>query len=356
MHKNRADALIEKLKQYDIDALLVTKTENIFYLTSFFSDKIALIISPSKSFLVTDFLYAEAASKFFTDLEIFVAKSKDTFSKIIAEGVNEYRIKRLGFESSSLSFSGYKKIKQALKEKGFIATEDIIESIREIKEKGEIISLKNVLRISAESFKNVKKQLRPNVTELAISKYIKETFIRNGADGYSFEPIVATQPSASQPHYTPTAKKLGNNKAVLVDMGAKLEGYNSDLTRMCPLGKISSKFMQLYTILCDAQKRAISRIKPGVKIADIDFAARQHLENKGLGKFFGHALGHGIGLEIHEKPSIAINNKDFLREGMVFTVEPGIYIPNYGGLRIEDTVLVSKGGCKVLTYDIDKSI
>ena len=356
MHKNRMDALIKKLRKDNIDALLVTKPENIFYLTSFPADEIVLVISSQKNFVVTDFIYAEAASRFLSDFEIFVAKDKDPFPKTISQALEKHRIKKLGFESLSLNFSRYKKIKRALKKKELVSTENIIESMREIKEKGEILALKRALKITAETFKSVKKRLRPDVTELVVSKYIKETFIKKGADGYSFEPIVATQPSSSQPHYVPTIKRLGSGKAILVDMGAELGGYNSDLTRMCYLGKISSKFVKLYTILCDAQKHAIERIRPGVKIQDIDRAARQHINNKGLRKFFGHDLGHGIGLEIHERPFITNNNIDLLEDGMVFTVEPGIYIPGYGGLRIEDTVRVCKGGCKILTDDIDKSI
>lgn len=357
MHKNRIDGLIKKLNKHHIDALLVTKPENIFYLTSFFADDIVLVVSSKKSFLITDFIYAEAASRFFDDLlEVFVTKDKDSFTKTIAGAVSKHRIKKLGFESLSMSFFKYKKLKQTLKRIKLIATEDMIESMREIKEKGEILALKRVLKITAETFKIVKKRLSPDVTELDVAKYIKETFIKKGADGHSFEPIVATQPSSSQPHYTPEKKRLGSNKAILVDLGAKLDGYNSDLTRICLLGKISSKFAKLYTILLNAQKRAIERIKPGVKIRDVDLAARQHIDSKGLGKFFGHSLGHGIGLEIHERPSVSYYNKDFVKEGMVFTVEPGIYIPGYGGLRIEDVVLVSKSGCEVLTDDIDKSI
>lgn len=356
MHQNRIDALVKKLPKNNIDALLITKSENIFYLTSFLANKIVLVVSPKKSFVVTDFIYAEAAANFFSNFEVFVTNDKHAFPEAIAEGADKYRIKKLGVESLSLSFSGYKKIKRALKGKKLIATENMIESMREIKEKKEILALKSALKITAETFKSVKRYLRPDLTELAVSKYIKETFIRKGADGFSFEPIVATQPSASQPHYVSGGKKLGSNKAILLDMGAELGGYNSDLTRMCLLGKISAKFAELYAILVDAQKRAIERISPGVKIRDIDFAARQHIDNKGLGKFFGHNTGHGIGLEIHERPFISYNNQASLREGMVFTVEPGIYIPGYGGLRVEETVSVTKRNCEVLTDDIDKSI
>jgi len=356
MHKNRIGALIKKFENYNIDGLIVTKPANTFYLTAFSADRIALVINPKKNFVITDFVYLEAASRFFGDFEVFITKDKITLSEAISMAADKYKIKRLGFESLSLSFSSYKKIKKALKGKLLVATENIIESIREIKENDEILALKKVLKITAETFKDVKKRLRPEITELAVAKYIKETFIKNGADGCSFEPIIATQPSASQPHYTPTLKRLGNNKAILVDMGAKLGGYNSDLTRMCSLGKIRSKFTSLYNILVDAQKRAIDRIRPGTKISAVDSAARQHIDSKGLGKFFGHALGHGIGLETHERPSISNSNKNFLKENMVFTVEPGIYIPGYGGLRIEETVRVCKGGCEVLTDDIDKSI
>ena len=356
MHKKRIDALTEKLKKKNLDALLITKPENIFYLTSFFADKIALVVSPKKSLVVTDFIYAEAASKSLGGIEVFVVKDKDTFVKTIARALEGHRIKSLALESPFLSLHQYITIKKALKGKRLVATENIVESLREIKEKGEILALKKALKITAETFKSVKRRLRPNVTEEAISKYIKETFIEKGADGYSFEPIVATQPSASQPHYIPGPKKLGKNKAILLDMGAKLGGYNSDLTRMCSLGKISSKFTELYAILLEAQKRAIERIRPGVKIRDIDLAARQHIASKRLGKFFGHNTGHGIGLEIHEGPIISSNNKGLLKEGMVFTVEPGIYIPGYAGLRLEETICVVKGGCEVLTGDIDKSI
>lgn len=358
MGKNRLYTLIQKLNKYKIDALLVTKPENIFYLTSFFADTIVLVAGIKKSFVVTDFIYAEAATRFFRKrgLEVFVSKDKRDYLKIIAEGVNKYRIRKLGFESLYVNLSRYKKMEGALNNERLTATENIIETMREIKEKEEILALKKTINITAETFKNVKKQLRPDSTELSISRYIKEIFIKKGADGCAFEPIVATQPFSSQPHYKVEKKKLGINKAILIDLGARSGGYNSDLTRMCALGKISSKFKSLYTIIVDAQNRAIERIKPGVKISDIDLAARQHIDRKGLGKFFGHALGHGIGLEIHERPFISNKNKDLLKEGMVFTVEPGIYIPNFGGLRIEEMVMVTKGSCKVLTDDIDKSI
>jgi Xaa-Pro aminopeptidase len=356
MHKKRIDALIGKLPKNNIDALLVTKPENIFYLTSFLADRVVIVVNAKKNFAVTDFIYEEAASKYLSGFEIFTAKDKSEFLKTISLALDKFKIKKLGFEAPALNFAYYKTIKRAVKKKELVATEDIVESMREIKEKKEISALKRALKITEGTFKEVKKRLRSGITELEVSRRIKETFMKKGADGYPFEPIVATQPSSSQPHYLPGAKRLGRNKFILLDFGAKLGGYNSDLTRMCALGKITPKFKKLYNIIIAAQKRAIERIRPGVKIRDIDLAARQYIARKGFGKYFGHNLGHGIGLEIHERPVISSSNKGILKEGMVFTVEPGIYLPGYGGLRIEDMVLVTKKGCEVLTDDIDKSI
>lgn len=355
-YKKRLNALIRKIETERIDALLVTKPENIFYLTSFSSDSVVLVVSPNKCFAITDFRYAEAASNEIGGFELIVLNNTfDTFGKAISAVLDKQKIKKVGFESRAVTFSQYRNVKRALKNKVLVPTEDMVESFRETKDTGEIADMRKALAITKATLREVKRLLKPQLTELAVSRYIKEAFIRKGAGGTAFEPIVATQPGASQPHYSAASeKKLGNNKPVLIDMGAKYKGYNSDLTRVCSLGKINSKFTRLYTILIDAQRKAIDIIKPGAKISDVDNAARQYIANKGFGKFFGHSLGHGIGLEIHERPTINHRNNDALKEGMVFTVEPGIYLPGYGGLRIEDTIHVTKKGCKVLTDDIDK--
>ena len=354
-YKKRTANLIKKIDANKLDAILVTKPENVFYLTSFFSDSVVLLVSPKRCFAITDFRYAEAAGSAIRDFELIVLNNRlDSFPKAISAVVSRCRAKKIGFEASSVTFSQYRSIKRAIGNKALVSAADPIESLREIKEAGEIDAIKRSFSITKETLKEVKRILDPDMTEMEILRYIKQAFIRKGAFGSAFEPIVATQPGASQPHYRTGAKRLGNNKPILIDLGANYEGYNSDLTRVCILGKIKAQFSRLYTILIDAQKRALDLVRPGAKISDVDNAARQYIARKGFGKFFGHSLGHGIGLEIHEKPTITHRNDNPLREGMVFTVEPGIYIPGYGGLRIEDAVLVTKNGCKVLTYDIDK--
>jgi Xaa-Pro aminopeptidase len=356
-YRKRLNALIKKIKADKIDALLVTKAENIFYLTSFSSDSVALVISPKKNFAITDSRYAEAASKQIAgDFELIVLNNTlNTFAVAIAAVSSKKRLKRLGFEPHTVTFAQYRNIKRALGNRALCPTQDMVESLREIKDTDEVADLRKALAITKDTLKEIRRILNPQLTEFAVLRRIKESFIRKGAEGTAFEPIVATQPGASQPHYKPWAqRKLGNNKPILIDMGAKYKGYNSDLTRMCSLGRISTKFTRLYQILVDAQKKAIDLIRPGAKIKDVDNAARQYIAGKGFGKFFGHSLGHGIGLEVHEMPSVNHRNDGVVKEGMVFTVEPGIYIPGYGGLRVEDTVYVTKKGCRVLTDDIDK--
>ncbi|MBL7071313.1 MAG: aminopeptidase P family protein [Candidatus Omnitrophica bacterium] len=358
MSKKRIGALVDLLRKNKIGALLVTKPENIFYLTGFTSTRIMLAVNAKKSFAVTDFIYAEAASKTLKrhGIDVYIADCKSSPEKIISSTLNKYRVKGLGIESHSMNLDHFQKLKGSLKKTHLVLTAGIVESLREIKDAGEIRSLKKAIGVTADTFKSVKMMLRPKTTEAELARSIKVIFIKNGADGSSFEPIVAGQPAASQPHYIPSLSKLGNNNAILLDIGCKLSGYNSDLTRMCSLGKITPKFVKLYAVLLEAQRRAIEHVKPGVKICDIDHEARQYIESKGLGRFFGHNTGHGIGLEIHEHPSVSSTNVNTLKEGMVFTVEPGIYIPGYGGLRIEDVIMVTRNGRKVLTHDIDKSI
>ena len=356
-YQKRLNALIKKMGSDKIDALLVTKEENIFYLTSFSSDSIVLVISPKRRFAITDFRYAEAADKQIAGkFELMVLNNTlTTFAKAIAAALGKQKAKKIGFESQAVTFAQYRNMKSAAGNRILVPTDGMVESLREIKDAAEISDLKKALAITKSTLKEIKHILKPQMTEAAVLRHIKQSFIRKGAEGIAFEPIVATQPGASQPHYsTAGEKRLGNNKPILIDMGARYKGYNSDLTRVCSLGKINTKFTRLYTILIDAQRKAIDLIKPGTKISHVDNAARQYIAGKGFGKFFGHALGHGIGLETHERPTINHKNDSIIKSGMVFTIEPGIYIPGYGGLRIEDTVQVTKEGYRVLTNDIDK--
>lgn len=354
MQKKRIDDLAGLVQKRNIDALLVMSPANVYYLTAFASSKLFLLVGPAAgTAVITDFLYHEAVSKVFKGFPVFAAE--DSFSDALSRAAAKQRIKKLGFEPSSMTFDVMLSIKRRLKNVKLAPAGDLTESLRNIKDAGEVAAIKNACSITLRAISSVKKRLQPEITEKMACRMIKAAMLKSGADGFAFEPIVATQPHSSQPHYNPTDRRLGSNKAVLIDTGAVLDGYNSDLTSMHLLGKISAKFIHIYDIVKEAQRRAIKKIKPGVRISDVDSAARSFIARKGYDKYFGHALGHGIGLQVHERPSISANNNHVLKEGMVFTVEPGIYLPGIGGVRVEDIVCVTKKGCEVLTDDGGKS-
>ncbi|MBN1872173.1 MAG: aminopeptidase P family protein [Candidatus Omnitrophica bacterium] len=356
MNKRRINSLIKKIELIKLDAFLISKPVNLYYLTSFQASHAHLIVSNKGIIAVTDFIYAEAAAECLKDCRVITAGSAEDRWKSLSEVLRKMRIGRMGFEADYLNFADFKNISNLLKHTKLVPCINLMEEIRQVKEKGEIAAIRKSIEITGKALNLTGKQLGANKTEREIAHYIKENCIRCGAEGLAFEPIVATQPNASKPHYCPMQKRLGKDSLILLDFGALYKGYNSDLTRMRSIGKIKSRFKKIYSIILEAQKRALDSIRPGVKISDLDSAARQHIEKKGFGKFFGHSLGHGIGLEIHELPVVSGKNKNKLEQGMVFTVEPGVYIPGFGGMRIEDIALVKEKGCEVLTDDIDKSI
>jgi Xaa-Pro aminopeptidase len=193
------------------------------------------------------------------------------------------------------------------------------------------------------------KEIKGGVSEKELAARIDFLLMRNGADRPAFETIAASGPNASMPHARPTSKKIRVSEPLILDFGARFNGYNSDLTRTYFVGKISVYFRLIYNIVRTAQAKAIEKVKPGTKISQVDLAARSYITEKGFGKYFGHGTGHSIGLEVHELPSINSKNHHLLKEGMVFTVEPAIYIPGWGGVRTEDVVVVTSKGYKVLT-------
>ncbi|MEA3560566.1 MAG: aminopeptidase P family protein, partial [Candidatus Omnitrophota bacterium] len=262
---------------------------------------------------------------------------------------NKLKLKRLGFEAGSLSYAGYKKLKTELSPVKLIATSNLIEDLRMIKQDSEIKIIKKAISITQEVFSSITSLITPGVTEKWIAGKI-EFFLRTlGGEESSFPAIVASGQRTVLPHACPTGRKIGRNQPVLIDMGTSLRGYNSDLTRMAFLGKISKRFETIYNLLITAQGEAINRITPGVKACEIDSAARGYLARHGLAKYFIHGLGHGVGREVHEQPWISGNNKTELTQGMIITVEPAVYIPGWGGIRIEDMVLVTSQGHEVLS-------
>ena len=256
--------------------------------------------------------------------------------------------KKIGIESNHITVRE-KEVLEGLTGNKLLPAFMLIEGMRVIKDDGEIMLIRKAADVARRTCVKISKDIRHGISEKHLAAKIDFTMKSLGADQPSFETIVASGPNASMPHARPTGRNIGNNEAVVMDFGARIDGYNSDLTRTHIIGRINKHYNIIYSIVKDAQLQAISRIRPGIKIADIDKAARGYITKKGFGKYFGHATGHGIGLDIHELPSISSKAPSIIKENMVFSVEPGIYLPGEFGVRIEDTILVNSKGCEVLT-------
>jgi len=345
-----------KLKQEKLDGLIVSLPANISYLTNFISRDAYFLVSKKRNVYFTDSRYTEEAR-----LGLFGAATVKKFNgsvfKLIADTLQELKLKRVGFEERYLPFAEHKKIREELAKKiELIPTHSLIEGLRKIKSELELEKIAKAAEITILALKFIRKFIRPGKKEIEVAAEI-ERFIRyNDALGTAFEIIVAAGANASFPHHRTSERRIKNHEPVLIDVGVDYLGYKSDLTRVFFLGKITSIFKRTYDIVLAAQARAIAAIRPGVAINKIDRLARQYIAENGYGAFFGHGLGHGIGLEVHEEPHLCAKNNQRLAKGMVFTVEPAIYLPRRFGIRIEDMVLVTREGAKVLSDDLDKSI
>ena len=345
--KPRLNKLYKKLREEKIDALLVTKDVNVSYLSGFHGTEACALCSPAANFLITDSKYATSTKD---EVAGFKVKIRDgSIYRILKELCRKLGIERLGFESKWLSYNEHRRLNDELKRLNLVATLDLVEAIREIKGASEIGFIKRAVKISDRTYRSLLDFIKPGMSEEEVAREIDHLLRLNGAEANSFPTIAISGKRSSLPHGRPTHKRIGPNDPVMIDFGARCKGYCSNLTRMVFLGRMSRKFRRIYEWVLNAQMKAIGKLKPEVKISDIDRAARQYLERKGVGKYFCHRLGHGVGMEIHEEPSISQTNKVRLKEGMVFTIEPAVYIPGWGGVRIEDMVLVTRGGVEILS-------
>jgi Xaa-Pro aminopeptidase len=351
---SRIKRILAKIEQENLDGIIVSFPANISYLVKFSSRDSYLVVSKKQNFYITDSRYTEEA-KSNLKRTAAVKKSDGSVFKSIADICLDLGLKRIAFEERHLPFAEHKKIKEALKRKaGLIPTHGFIEEFRQIKEGEEIEKIKKAVRITSAALKFIKSFISAGRKEIEVVAEL-ERFIRyRGASNSAFDIIVASGPNSSFPHHIPSGRKIKNNESVLIDIGVDYLGYKSDLTRVFFLGKMNIQVRKIYDIVLAAQGRAIEKIRPAQTISEIDRAARRYITRKGYGGFFGHNLGHGVGLEIHEEPQISGKENNPLKPGMVFTVEPAIYLPGKFGIRIEDTVLVTGKGCEVLDGTIDK--
>lgn len=345
----RIKQLVSKFDKCNIDAYLVTCDVNVTYLTRFPAEESWLLVSPKKVFYITDFRYLAAARQGLKGMN--VQQYTKSITATLFRLTKAMKVKHLGFDERYVSLSHYKRIqKDCPKETKLVARNNIVEQLREIKEKNEVDRIRDAIQLNLAAYQYLKRVIRPGLREQDVLLRL-ERYVKSRGAAFSFDPIIASGPNSCFPHAKVTDRKIRKNESVLVDMGIDIGGYKSDLTRIFFLGKIPPLLREVYDAVATAQRRSIKKIRAGLSAAEVDREARDYLKKQRLAKFFGHSLGHGVGLEVHEGPRISQHNTAILKEGMVFTVEPAVYIPHKFGIRIEDMVLVTHDGCEVMSQE-----
>jgi Xaa-Pro aminopeptidase len=346
----RRQSLRRLIAEKSVQALLVTDERNVTYLTGFTGDSSYLVVSDERELLITDGRYTQQLSEECPGLELAVRGPGSTLPDFAAETAGKLGFSALGIEADVVTVSLYEKLRDALKSGQLVHTSGLIESLREIKDAGEIAEIREAIRIAESAFATIKSRIRRGQSEKQVADDLEYQIRLEGGACGAFPSIVGVGPRAALPHGRPARDShIGDSDFVLIDWGARGRLYHSDLTRVLVTGKLSPQLEKVYGVVTSAQRAAIRAIRPGAVMKEVDAAARQVIADASYGKEFNHSLGHGIGLAVHELPRLAPEQNRKLAAGMVVTVEPGIYLPEWGGVRIEDDVLVTDDGCEVLT-------
>jgi len=334
-----------------LDALLLSQSENLRYLSGFTGSSGWLLISGQNAILATDFRYVEQAKGESPDFEII--QTKQELRDWLPGLVSDLGWHKLGFEANFISYDSYHKLSEAIKTKPvnleLVPTTGIVEQLRSIKEPGELGFITKAMELTDAAFEQARAIIRPGITEKEAAWEIEKFLRQEGSEGLPFEIIVASGPNSALPHARPTEKIICSGEPVLIDMGARINGYCSDFSRTLFLGETDKSLQEIYNIVLKAQTTAIKGIESGMDASQADRLARSVVEQAGYGDAFGHGLGHGVGLAVHEFPALGPSSSDSLADGMVFTIEPGIYLAGKGGVRIEDMVVLKNGKAKVLS-------
>jgi len=360
IHANaRRDRLRAKLAQDGVDAYLISGVANVTYLTGFKGEASHLVVSKNKDILVSDARFTEQIKNECPGLEALIRPPTKKTLDMVAEAIRSIKALSIGFECQVLTVSDFESLKELLPECSWLATRERVETQRMVKEPIEIEAICEAIKMAQDAFTSLSKSLSPSQTEKNVADELERLMRSMGAQCAAFPIIVAAGSNAALPHAIPSQHCIGNENLLLIDWGAgSPSGYKSDLTRVLDTHSFSKtkgqteskdKLRKIYSIVLGAQKAAFNTIKPWVKALEVDHAARQFIADAGFGDYFGHGLGHGIGLQIHEAPWFRPGSETVLEPGMVFTLEPGIYLPGWGGVRIEDNILVTSSGAQYLT-------
>ena len=334
-----------------LDALLISQPENYRYLSGFTGSSGWLVISHSDAVLATDSRYTEQAKQETQGFEII--KIKGDLDGWLPQLTSNLGWHKLGFEADHICYANYHKLSEIIKVRQanleLIPTTGLVEHLRSIKEPAELELIMKTVELTDAACEHIKSVIRPGMTEREAAWEIEKFLRQNGSEGVPFEIIVASGPNSALPHAKPGERVIHSGEPVLIDMGARIGGYCSDFSRTLCLGKADKTLQEIYNAVQEAQLTAIDKIESGMTASAADKLARDVIEQAGYGHNFGHGLGHGVGIAIHEPPTLSSTSTDLLVDGMIFTIEPGIYIAEYGGVRIEDMVTLEKGRIRVLT-------
>lgn len=342
--EKRITAIRRQLKKKQINCLLVTKPANVTYTTGFLGADSWAVITKKAVYLLTDSRYTQQAKKDCPSCRII--QRTDSLPRATAKLLKKLKsVQRVAVEKST-SLADFDALKKQVKTPTRLVA-NIIETQRSIKDSTEIVSIRTAARIAAKALRQIRRYINPGITENELAGILDFQIRKLGAKS-SFDTIVAFGPNASLPHHQPGDKRLKSNDTILIDFGVRYKGYCCDLTRCFSIGRPNAFYKKVYNAVQEAQATALKIIKPGVKISLVDAAAREIIAKYDL-PIYGHGTGHGLGLEVHEEPLLSAESKGKLQAGMVFTMEPAVYIPGKLGVRIEDDILVTKTGCRILS-------
>jgi len=349
MSQSRIAKLRDRLRQEKLDWMLIGSPENRRYLSGFTGSFGFLLISQQEALLATDFRYYRQVEEQAPDVSL--AKLEGASMKALAS-ILQQKIadgSRLGFEAEHLTVALYEQIRSTSEEAEWVPTQGLVEGLRAVKEPEELEAIRRAVALGDEALESVLPTMRPGMTEREVAWRLESYMREHGASKISFDTIVGSGPNGANPHATVSERPLAVGEPIVIDMGCVLDGYCSDMTRTLVLGEPDGRFVELYDLVLRAQETAEQGIRAGMTGKEADALARSVIANAGHGEHFGHSLGHGVGLEVHELPFVSARSEAPLAEGMVITVEPGVYIPGWGGIRIEDMAVVRTDGLEVLT-------
>lgn len=346
MLKDRRSRLLPLFREQQLDALLIEFGPNLRYLSGFSGSEGSLLLTPEAGWFICDSRYTVQAGDEVPGLTVIEQSQR---LEAIASLQAQQGWQRVGFEAAHTAYSAYRRLHDKLPSTELVAVEAELDLLRGCKDAAETAALAQVARLASDALLATLPQLVPGVTETSFAVALEYEMRRRGADGRGFDFIVASGERGAMPHGRASGKAIAAGELVTIDFGAVRDGYHSDETVTVAVGSVNDRQREVYEVVRTAHDLAIAAVRRGIACKALDAVAREHIIAAGFGDYFGHGLGHGLGLEVHEKPSLSPRSDAVLEEGMVVTIEPGIYLPGWGGVRIEDTVLVTAEGCTVLT-------